>query len=70
MIDTNVKTIGSMHFCRHRTTPDSFTWYGEGALGNTPFKGVGECHGVKFDFPEQGIDRNCQLFSPPLRAAE
>ena len=55
VIDTNVKTIGSMHFCRHRTTPDSFTWYGEGAFGNTPFKGVGECHGAKADFPEQGI---------------
>ena len=55
MIDTNAKTVGSMHFCRHRTTPDSFTWYGEGALGNTSFKGVGECHGAKADFPEQGI---------------
>jgi len=55
MIDTNAKTVGSMHFCRHRTTPDSFTWYGESALGNTSFKGVGECHGAKADFPEQGI---------------
>jgi len=55
MIDTNMKSIGSMHFCRHRTTPDSFTWYAEGTLGSTPFKGVGECHGAKPDFPEQGM---------------
>ena len=54
MIDTNMRTVGSLHICRSRTTPDSYIWYGEGTLASTQFKGVGECHGGKPDFPEQG----------------
>jgi Lipocalin-like domain len=64
MIDTNVRTIGSLHICGDRATPDSITykWYGEGTLGGTSFKGIGECHVGESDFPERGLRAvNCLL---------
>jgi hypothetical protein len=63
-IDTNVKTIGSVHLCADWRHPDAVTyeWYGEGTLGGTPFKGIGECHRGKADFPESGLRAvNCRL---------
>jgi hypothetical protein len=56
MIDTNVKAIGSIRMCNGPTAdPSVFNFYGEGFLGSTPFRGVGECYGGKRDFPERGI---------------
>jgi hypothetical protein len=56
MIDPNVKTIGSIRMCNGPTVdPSVFNFYGEGFLGSMPFRGVGECHGGKRDFPERGI---------------
>jgi hypothetical protein len=64
MIDTNVRTIGSVHLCADWRHPDAVTyeWYGEGTLGGTPFQGIGECRRGKADFPERGLRVvNCRL---------
>jgi aminoglycoside phosphotransferase (APT) family kinase protein len=56
MIDTNVKTVGSIHTCNGPTAdPSVLNDSGEGVLGSMAFKEVGECHFVTRDFPEQGI---------------
>jgi hypothetical protein len=64
MIDTNVRTIGSARLCGRRVPPDSvnYNWYAEGTLAGTRFKGSGECHVGKPDFPESGLTAlNCRL---------
>ena len=63
MIDTNAKKIGSIHLCVGPTSdPTISNFYGEGFLGRTPFKGIGECHPRKHDFPERGLNMwNCFL---------
>jgi hypothetical protein len=67
MIDTNVKTVGSIHVC---AGPNVANFYGEGVLGSTSFKGVGECHGVKGDFPELGTgSSSCFLHLSGLPSA-
>ena len=56
MIDTNVKTVGSIHTCNGPTAdPSVLNDSGEGVLGSMAFKEAGECHFVTRDFPEQGI---------------
>jgi hypothetical protein len=57
MIETNMKVIGSIHTCNGPTADPSVpNFYGEGFLGSTPFKGIGECRvHRKDDFPERGI---------------
>ena len=57
VIDANVKTIGSLHACFGRTSnPAVVSFYGEGILGGTVFKGLGECRSMKSDFPERGLN--------------
>src|SRR6266446_2569000 len=58
MVDTNVKTIGSIHLCTGSTSdPTVINFYGEGFLGSTPFKGLGECRRRR-DLPERGLNTN------------
>jgi hypothetical protein len=55
LVDTNVKTVGSMHACFGPiANPAIFEFYGETLFGATAFKGLGECH-VKSDFPDKGL---------------
>jgi hypothetical protein len=63
MIDTNVKTIGSIHICLGPTSdPAIRNYYGDILLGHTEFKGIGECHRQRADFPENGLTaQNCFL---------
>jgi hypothetical protein len=63
MIDTNVKAIGSIHICLGPTSdPAIRNYYGDISLGHTEFKGIGECHRQKADFPENGLTaQNCFL---------
>jgi hypothetical protein len=63
MLDTNVKTIGSIHACFGQTTnPAIINFYGDIRLGRTAFKGIGECRRMKSDFPERGLNVfNCFL---------
>jgi hypothetical protein len=62
MVDMNVKTIGSIHLCTGPTSdPTIINFYGEGLLGRTPFKGLGECR-RRPDLPERGlVALNCFL---------
>lgn len=62
MVDTNVKTIGTVHLCTGPTSdPTIINFYGEGFLGRTPFKGLGECRRRR-DLPEPGlVATNCFL---------
>jgi hypothetical protein len=56
VIDTNVKTIGSIHFCQGRTAnPAVLQNYGDFFLEGIAFKAFGECHRAKSDFPERGL---------------
>jgi hypothetical protein len=56
VLDANVQTIGSIHVCFGQTSDPAVTnFYGEGRLGSVPFKGIGECHVVKLNFPEEGL---------------
>jgi hypothetical protein len=57
MIDTNVKTIGSIHLCLGSTSDAAISnLYGDILLGHTSFRGMGECHRQKADFPEKGLN--------------
>ena len=63
MVDTNVKIVGSIHACLG-PTPNApiLHFYGDILLGGTAFRGIGECHQVKTDFPERGLNVfNCFL---------
>lgn len=69
MIDTKVKTIGSGHGCFGQTAnPATRNFYLELLLGDTLFRGTGECVTAKSDFPERGLTVNrCFLdLSDPL----
>jgi hypothetical protein len=56
LLDTNVKTIGSIHTCFGPTAnPAIFDFYGDILLGRTAFKGFGECVLAKSNFPERGL---------------
>jgi hypothetical protein len=58
IVDVNVKTIGSIHLCTGPAPdPKILNFYGEGFLGRTPFKGIGECR-VRRDLPERGLNTN------------
>jgi hypothetical protein len=63
MIDMNVTAIGNIHACFGPVQNTGiYNWYAEGALGSTAFKGNGECHRRKEDFPERGLrTANCFL---------
>jgi hypothetical protein len=55
LVDTNVKTVGSIHACFGPTAnPAILEFYGETLFGATAFKGLGECH-LKPDFPDKGL---------------
>jgi hypothetical protein len=48
--------VGSIHACFGRTaTPGLSQFYGDVVLGETAFKGLGDCQQMKTDFPEQGL---------------
>jgi hypothetical protein len=56
MIDMNMTAIGSIRVCFGPVqNAGIYNWYAEGALGSTAFKGNGECHRQKADFPERGL---------------
>ena len=56
MINANVATIGRLHACFGSTAdPLTTNFYAEGALGDVPFTGRGECRTAKQDYPEPGI---------------
>jgi hypothetical protein len=56
MLDSNIKTIGSIHACFGRTAhSELLNFYGELLLGRTAFSGIGECRRAKSDFPERGL---------------
>jgi hypothetical protein len=56
VLNANVQTIGSIHACFGQTSDPAVTnFYGEGRLGFVSFMGLGECHVVKPNFPEQGL---------------
>lgn len=56
MIDNDVKTVGRLRACFGSTAdPKLQNFYAEGALGEIPFKGRGECLIYKDDYPEPGI---------------
>lgn len=63
MTEMNAKTIGTLHACFGASSdPTVFNFYGEGFFGHTPFKGIGDCHRRKADFPESGLSVwNCFL---------
>jgi hypothetical protein len=56
VLDTNLKTIGSVHACQGPTAnPAISQFYGDFVLERIAFKGFGECHRAKSDFPERGV---------------
>ena len=56
VVDNNVKTVGRLRACFGSTAdPKLQNFYAEGALGETTFKGRGECLVYKEDYPEPGI---------------
>src|SRR4029077_18007573 len=61
--NTNVKPFGTIHACFGPTSDSRvLNFYGEGLFGRTPFKGIGDCHAHKPDFPESGLTAtNCFL---------
>jgi hypothetical protein len=63
MTEMNAKTIGNLHACFGASSDLTvLNFYGEGLFGHVPFKGIGDCHLRKADFPESGlIVRNCFL---------
>jgi hypothetical protein len=57
IVDADAKTVGSIHACFGRTaTPGLSQFYGDVVLGETVFKGLGECQLTKADFPERGLN--------------
>lgn len=69
MVDTNVKTIGTVHGCIGPTAdPAILNVYLDVVLGRTAFSGTGDCRQTKSDFPERGLSEfHCFLnLSDPL----
>jgi hypothetical protein len=63
VLDTNVKTIGSIHTCGGPTAnPAIFQFFGDFFLERVAFKAVGECHTPKPDFPERGLSFTSCVF--------
>ena len=55
--DANVRAVGTLRACFGPTDdPALFNFYAEGALGNVPFQGKGECRTPKRDYPEPGAN--------------
>jgi hypothetical protein len=63
IIATSVKTIGSIHLCTGPTSDAAISnFYGEGVFAGVPFRGIGDCHARKSNFPERGLfSFNCFL---------
>jgi hypothetical protein len=63
ILDANVKAIRSIHACFGATgNPAISTFFGDVRLGALQFKGIGECHQAKSNFPETGVNVfNCFL---------
>jgi hypothetical protein len=56
VVDTNVKTIGSIHACFGRTAnPAISQFFADIVFDRIAFKGLGECPSGKPDFPEKGV---------------